>query len=345
MPGKKMKALNLMRAWWLNAISCTTPFVRIIPTDRCNLSCKYCFQHSKSDREMTRDEFDAYLDHAVKLKAGLISFLGGEPLTWPHIYHAINRCTERRLFTDITTNGTLLDAESIPRLGRAGLDAMNISVDVSQSNKVTAKNSIFKPEVLDLLLDARKNHGMNVRVNAVLYNDNTREVKELIEYTHRHGISISIGFIVPHLEGDAPQEDDISFSLEDRELLDEITQHIIDRKTSGYKIIDTRQYFRNIYRYLRGEKFWDCNYQKRFGWLNVTPGGRIRSCTKKMDELDDRFLDLTPKRVAELRKLFREKIRECNTTCYSNCAYNGYYFFRNLPLIAIKYVTGLSRNH
>jgi MoaA/NifB/PqqE/SkfB family radical SAM enzyme len=341
---KTLKVLNLMRAWWMNAFRFTTPFVRFIPTDRCNLDCRYCFQHdNRNPREMTREEFDAYLDHAVRLKVGLISFLGGEPLTWPHIYHAVDRCTKRRIFTDMTTNGTLLNGDSILKLGRAGLDALNISVDVSESSKVSAKNSIFKPEVLDPLLVARKKHGMNVRVNAVLYKDNTREVRELIEYTHDHGIPISIGFIVPHLDEDTSQE--INFTLDDHKLLDDITAHIIERKTSGYKIIDTRQYFRNIHRYLRGEKFWDCNYQKRFGWLNVTPAGRIRSCTKKMDELDDRFLDLTPKRVAELRKLFQEKIEECNVTCYSNCAYNGYYFFRNLPLIAFKYVTGLSRNH
>lgn len=83
-----------------------------------------------------------------------------------------------------------------------------------------------------------------------------------------------------------------------------------------------------------------CNYGKRFGWLNVTPSGRIRSCTKKMDELPVRFTDLTPARIRALRQRYREAVRSCNLDCYSNCAYNGYYFFRNLPAAVLRYVAG-----
>jgi len=341
---KQAKYFKLMRAWWMNAFRYTTPFVRIIPTDKCNLNCSYCFQKSKDPRTMTRDEFDGYLEKAVRLKAGLISFLGGEPLIWPHIYHAVESCTRRRLLSDLTTNGTLLDKESIDKLARGGLDLLNISVDVSEADKVSAKNSILKPDVLRHLLAARRDHGMQIRVNSVLYKDNTREIKRLVEFCHENAVPISVGFIVPHIDGTPSPENDIYFSLDDREILDDIIGYLVARKTSGYRIIDTRDYFRSVYRFLRGEKFWDCNYQWRFGWINVAPSGRIRSCTKKMDELEDRFLDLTPKRVKELRGIFRGIIATCNRTCYSNCAYNGYYFFRNMPLIVFRYITGRNRN-
>ena len=139
-----------------------------------------------------------------------------------------------------------------------------------------------------------------------------------------------------------PDDDaaDVYFGAEDRELLDDIIAHIIDKKSRGYQIIDTRDYFRNFPRFLRGEQFWECNYQRRFGWINVTPNGRIRSCTKKMDELEDRFVDLTPRRVRELRSEFRAKIRECNVHCYSNCAYNAYHFFHHLPTVLLRYALG-----
>jgi len=343
-PGKKTKIFKLVRAWWMNAFRHTALFVRFIPTDRCNLNCAYCFQKSRDPREMTREEFDAYLAKARELKVGMASFLGGEPLLWPHIYHAVEQCTRCGIFSDVTTNGTLLDGDAIDELCRVGLDYLNISVDVSQANEVTAKNFILRTDRLERLLDARQRHGLHARVNAVLYKDNTAEIKELVEFTHAHGIPISIGFIVPHLDGEPSEGNDIYFSLDDSELLDDIVDFIVRKKTSGYKIIDTRQYFKNVYRPLRGEDFWECNYQKRFGWLNISPHGRIRTCTKKMDELEDRFLDLTPRRIKELRRIFAGKIAGCNRSCYSNCAYNGYYFFRNMPLIAAKYIFGLSRN-
>ena len=347
---KRAKYLNLTRAGWHNAFRHTAPFVRFIPTDRCNLSCQYCFQKSRNPRVMTLEEFEAYLDKAKRLRIGMASFLGGEPLVWPHIHEALAYCTERNVMTDLTTNGTLLDGEMIDGLGRAGLDLLNISVDVSSANEVSAKKSILQPDTLAALLEAKKDHKMAVRVNSVLYKDNTEQVRELVEYTHEHGLPISIGFVVPHLDGTAASEnpetkqgEDIYFSLEDKALLDDIIQFLVAKKTSGYQIIDTREYFKNIYQYLRGEDFWNCNYERRYGWLNVTPSGKIRSCTKKMDELDISFLDLTPSKIKELRKDFARRIAECNVTCYSNCAYNGYYFFRNLPLVALKYLTGFSR--
>ncbi len=344
-PTKRAKYLNLTRAWWHNAFRHTALFVRFIPTDRCNLSCKYCFQKSRDPRVMTEAEFVSYLDKAKQLRIGMASFLGGEPLVWPHLHDAIAHCTERNVLTDLTTNGTLLDEETIDRLGRSGLDLLNISVDVSSADGVSAKDAILRPEKLAPLLEAMKAYKMGVRVNSVLYKDNTEEVKELVEYTHEHDLPISIGFVVPHVNEDngGEPQDDIYFTLDDQPLLDDIVRFLVEKKTSGYKIIDTREYYRNIYRYLRGEKFWSCNYQRRFGWLNVTPSGKIRSCTKRMDELDVPFLDLTPRRIKELRGEFAKGIEECQVTCYSNCAYNGYYFFRNLPLVALKYLTGMSR--
>jgi len=57
-----------------------------------------------------------------------------------------------------------------------------------------------------------------------------------------------------------------------------------------------------------------------------------------MDELDEPFLDLTPAKIKQLRRRFRTGIEECNVDCYSNCAYNGYYFCRNMPAAILRYV-------
>lgn len=334
------KVLNLLRAWTRNAFGYTTPFVRVLPTDRCNLNCRYCFQHEDRSGDMTLQAFDACLAQARRLGVGLISFLGGEPLLWAHLGTSIRHCTEHRVFTDVTTNGTLLDAQTVLGLAAAGLDFLNVSVDVCKANRVSAKDSILRPERLAPLLQARARHGLKLRVNSVLYKDNSEEIKELIEFTHAHRIPISIGFIVPDFCGPQDKAAGCYFGAEDRVLLDGIVDHIVDKKTRGYQIIDTRDYFRNFQRFLRGEQFWDCNYQRRFGWINITPNGRIRSCTKKMDELPDRYIDLTVQRVRELRAEFQANIRECNVHCYSNCAYNAYHFFHHLPTVMFRYVLG-----
>ena len=192
------------------------------------------------------------------------------------------------------------------------------------------------------LEEVRFQHGVRVRINSVLYRDNSESIRELVELAHRHGFPISVGFVVPHFDIEASR--DICFTHDDRELLETMVEYLVDRKQRGYRIIDTRQYFLNVFRFLDRERFWECNYGRRIGWLNVTPSGRVRSCTKKMDELDERFLDLTPAKIKDLRRRFKTATEECNVDCYSNCAYNGYYFFRNWRKVAWNYVRGNYRS-
>jgi MoaA/NifB/PqqE/SkfB family radical SAM enzyme len=340
-PARHRKIARLVWALARNAVQYTAPFVRFIPTDRCNLDCRYCFQKSADPREMTLAEFETYLEKAHVLGIGMASFLGGEPLTWGPLVDGVALCTERGVFSDITTNGTLLNSEKLDRLGRAGLDLLNVSADVIDVSEVTAKNAVFRQTLIEGLEAMQREHGTRVRINSVFYRDNSDSIKGLVELAHRHGFPISVGFVVPHFnQGDG---DDISFSLDDRGLLEDMVGYLIDRKDRGYRIIDTRHYFRNVFRFLDRERFWECNYGRRIGWLNVTPSGRIRSCTKKMDEMDVRFLDLTPAKIKALRREFRAATDRCNVDCYSNCAYNGYYFFRNMPSAVLRYAAGHHR--
>jgi len=115
-------------------VSYSAPFVRFLPTDRCNLDCRYCFQKSSDPREMTREEFRACLAHGRRLGIGMASFLGGEPLTWGPLEDAVGLCSEVGVLSDVTTNGTLLTGERLRRLGRAGLDLLNVSADYFYRN-------------------------------------------------------------------------------------------------------------------------------------------------------------------------------------------------------------------
>jgi len=314
--------------------------VRIIPTDKCNLNCSYCWQREDNPVEMTEEAFCAYLRRARNLGAGVISFLGGEPMAWEPIYRAVAACTGEHILSDLTTNGTLLTAENIVSLGQAGLDYLNISVDVVQSTEVSAKNAIFREGVLDNLVAAKAAYKMRFRVNTVLYRENIEAVKELIEFTGRRRVPISIGYIVPPHDKSTIQNPEIYFTPDDEDLLRDIIAFIEDRKKLGYRIIDPQEYFDNIFRYLRGESFWQCNYPKRFGWINISPAGRLRTCTKKMDETEHNFLDLDAKQLKRYRSSLVEKVAECNPSCYSNCAYVGYYYLNNKRKIFQKVLVG-----
>jgi len=320
---------NLSKAYLSSYRHGTPAFIRMLPTDRCNLNCTYCWQRENDSTDMSISSFCTYLDKAKDLKVGLMTFLGGEPMIWPPLYEALTFCTERHVMTDMTTNGTLLTESSIESLGKSGLDYLNISVDGVQATAITSKTSIFRPGLMGALKEARKENHMHTRINSVIYKNNFEEILTLIEFAKKWDIQISLGFIVPPLKPEYRSEKDIYFSVNDEPLLTEIVSGILEKKKAGYPIVDPESYFENIFRFVRREKFWDCNYPTRYGWINVSPSGHIRSCTKKMDKLDFHFLDLGPTSLSKLRSILKEKVETCNIDCYSNCAYDSYFYTHN----------------
>lgn len=326
---KAAKFINLANSLVWSYFGSRPSFVRILPTDRCNLNCEYCWQLDNNSPDMTIAEFKSYVAKAKALKVGMITFLGGEPMIWPPLYEAIAECSKHRILTDMTTNGTLLAKETITALGESGLDYLNISVDGFDKSSVTKKNSIFRDNLVGYLKEAKAKYRMHFRVNSVIYNNNFENIKLLIEFSKEHNMQISLGFIVPPTGEFEKSDQNIYFTKKDEDTLREIVSYILQKKRSGYPIIDPNSYFENVFRFINRDKFWDCNYPTRYGWINVTPSGRIRSCTKKMDELDYRFLELTPAKLKDIREIFKAKVRECNTDCYSNCAYDSYFYTHN----------------
>lgn len=323
---KITKFENLARAYLSSYQHGTPSFVRMLPTDRCNLECAYCWQRDNSSTDMTLASFQAYLGKAKELRAGLISFLGGEPMIWEALPDAIRLCTRQHVLTDLTTNGTLLTPETIDDLGKAGLDYLNISVDGATASTVTRKTSVFRAGVMEALKEARRTYHMHTRINSVIYKNNYSEIQRLMEFSREWNIQLSLGFIVPPLDPVQRSANDIYFSLADEPLLHAIVDDILDKKKATYPIIDPDAYFENIFKFLRREKFWECNYPTRYGWINVTPSGRIRSCTKKMDELNYHFLDLDLEKIQALRAMLQANMETCNRDCYSNCAYDSYFY-------------------
>lgn len=89
-------------------------------TNRCNLSCKYCYVDKKNPQDMTWDTAKHAIDMAVKMsneKTG-VSFFGGEPLLRKDLIkkiisycEAIKQNSHIKFYHNFTTNGTLLDEE------------------------------------------------------------------------------------------------------------------------------------------------------------------------------------------------------------------------------------------
>jgi len=137
----------------------------IIPIRRCNLSCAYCNEYDNYSKPVPLDTMLGRLELLGKLRTGVITLSGGEPLLHPELDDIIRGIRKNAILAGLITNGYLLTAERVHRLNEAGLDYLQISIDNVQPDDVSKKSL----KVLDKKLQILSEHAhFHVNINSVL---------------------------------------------------------------------------------------------------------------------------------------------------------------------------------
>ena len=100
-----------------------------------------------------------------RLKTGVITLSGGEPLLHPELDDIIRGIRSNATLAGLITNGYLLTAERVQRLNDAGLDYLQISIDNVMPDDVSKKSLKVLDKKLQLLAEHADFH---VNINSVL---------------------------------------------------------------------------------------------------------------------------------------------------------------------------------
>jgi MoaA/NifB/PqqE/SkfB family radical SAM enzyme len=123
------------------AVSTDHPIMaHIIPIRRCNLACAYCNEYDDHSKPVPTQEMIRRVDKLAELGTGVITLSGGEPLLHPELDEIIAAIRRRGVLACVITNGYLLTADRVQRLGRAGLDHMQSSIDNIMPDEVSKKS-------------------------------------------------------------------------------------------------------------------------------------------------------------------------------------------------------------
>jgi MoaA/NifB/PqqE/SkfB family radical SAM enzyme len=137
----------------------------IIPIRRCNLSCTYCNEYDDFSKPVPLDTMLHRLELLGKLKTGVITISGGEPLLHPELDEIIRGIRHNATLAGLITNGYLLTAERVHRLNNAGLDYLQISIDNVKPDEVSKKSLKVLDKKLQILAEHAQFH---VNINSVL---------------------------------------------------------------------------------------------------------------------------------------------------------------------------------
>src|SRR6266700_34270 len=137
----------------------------IIPVRRCNLACEYCNEYDDFSKPVPAETMFRRVDKLGELGTSVVTVSGGEPLLHPELDQIIHRIRKNGIVAGLITNGYLLTAERIQRLGRAGLEWLQISIDNVTPDQVSKKSLKVLDKKLRLLAEHAEFH---VNINSVV---------------------------------------------------------------------------------------------------------------------------------------------------------------------------------
>ena len=171
-------------------------------TNKCNLTCKHCYQDARPDacaNELTTDEARTLIDQIAAAGFKIMIFSGGEPLMRPDIYDLVAYAASKGLRPVFGTNGTLITPEVAGRLKECGACAMGISLDSLDR----AKHDSFRGlegawDATVAGMRACREVGLPFQIHTTVLDWNEREVCDITDFAVEHGaIAHYVFFLIP----------------------------------------------------------------------------------------------------------------------------------------------------
>ncbi len=159
-------------------------------THRCALRCPYCSNPLDLDAhraELTTEEWCRTFEDAAALGVMQLHLTGGEPLARKDVEALVGKARALDLYVNLITSGVPLKRERLEAIARAGLDAIQLSVqdvDAARSDRIAGYECFA--EKMQVAAWARE-LDLPLTLNVVLHRDNIDRVLEIVALGERLG--------------------------------------------------------------------------------------------------------------------------------------------------------------
>ena len=272
---------------------------QLIVTRRCNLSCGYCYEYDNSSEPVPLPDLKRRVDALHRLRVANITLLGGEPLMHPAIT-AVVAYAARRSNVSMITNGFLLRPSVIKELNSAGLNNLQVSIDILKpdlSRYIQKSLSALRPKLQRLRSLAK----FDVHVTAVLCESSMEEFAELRSEIEDLGLRMSVSLIHDG-KGHITIEGYPYTKLWEESYQDSLPFSYLDY-----------DYGRNLLEGKRPE--WKCRAGSRY--LYVDEFGKVQYCATQLGRLDKPVEEYS---IDDVRRESRTH-KGCESGCSMLCSY------------------------
>ena len=141
-------------------------------TAKCNLYCPMCPRetHKQPKEDMTGEIFERLVEEAGQTGEHMMLIGLGEPFLDPKIFERIEFCERHQVYTLLSTNGTLLDAEATERILTSTLEHITLSFDGStkESFEFYRKGAKFERVRDNFLHFCQRKHETKAKIQVVV---------------------------------------------------------------------------------------------------------------------------------------------------------------------------------
>ncbi len=187
-------------------------------TEKCNLNCKYCFEGTKGENELTFEDVKTIMDREVELgsKNCILTLFGGEPLLKKDLIFDIVSYAKKlekenkiRFKYSITTNGTLID-EAFLKLAKENDFLIGYSLDGEKETQNKNRINYNGDGTYDVVFENAKKLLKNVKTVVAMpvitknnYTDMTKNVEHLFDIGFK-AVNCAFDYIADWQDDDLP---------------------------------------------------------------------------------------------------------------------------------------------
>ncbi|MES9946276.1 MAG: heme d1 biosynthesis radical SAM protein NirJ [Candidatus Thiodiazotropha sp.] len=181
------------------AVKPTGPVVIWNLVRRCNLTCRHCYATS-ADKDFPGElDTAAVFEVMDDLKAFGVPVLilsGGEPLMRSDIFEISQRAKMMGFYVGLSSNGTLINAETIADIATVGYDYVGISIDGMREthDRFRRKQGAFDESIRGIRYC--RDAGLKVGLRFTLTQENASELPDLLRLMDDEGVD---KFYLSHL--------------------------------------------------------------------------------------------------------------------------------------------------
>ena len=197
--------------------------VHLNVTNKCNLTCSFCYNQENRVPDMTRQEYMKIIDRLATAGTIKVTLIGGEPFLRNDLKFLVQHAKKHIRYVFLTTNGLFPLVEN-PQIGTA-FDGISFSINEA----FTIGGWLEIAENIKYV----KRMNKTVSLSCILTPENCQQLEKILTFAKTHNIGI---YFTPEINSSSPLQHKVEKEI----------QHIIRAKQDKYPVINSFTYLRGL---------------------------------------------------------------------------------------------------